>query len=210
MTVLPATVMAGRRSTLTFTYTAPRGGLPPSGALELTVPPGWTAPNGNPGSPGYVSASAGALGVAGRRITISDVALAAGGTLTITYHHATPPRSPGPAEFGARERASATATFSLVSPSLVITVASSGAPIPPWLIPLLAAALVAACAAVAVVTIRIRRTRPRRQLGRETEVAADPHPGPPRVTAVTTTGNEPTLALRIEPHPGTIVRTLTR
>jgi hypothetical protein len=202
ITVLPASVIAGRSGTLIFTYTPPRGGLSPSGALELTVPPGWTAPNGNPGSPGYVSASAGTLGVAGRRITISDVASAAGRTLTITYHDATAPRSPGPAEFRAQERASATATFSLVTPSPVLTVASSGPSVPPWLIPMLAAALVAACAALAVMTIRIRRTRARRQLGRETEVAADPHPDPPRVTAVTTTGNAPTLALRIEPHPG--------
>jgi hypothetical protein len=210
MTVFPATVMASRRSTLTFTYTASRGGLAQTGTLALTVPPGWTAPNRNPGSPGYTSASAGAVVTAGRKITITGVALAAGRTLSITYHDGTAPGSPGQAEFRAQERASASVGFALVAPSPVITVAGSGPPIPSWLILLLGAALVAAGAAVALLSIRIRRTRHRRRLARATEVAADPHPDPPRVAAVSATGKEPTLALRIEPHPGTTVRTLTR
>jgi hypothetical protein len=209
MKVVPSSVLASHRSTLTFTYTAPRGGLR-SGTLTLTVPPGWTAPNLHRRTPGYTTASTGSVAVAGRKITITGVDLAPGGMLIIRYHNGIAPRSPGEADFRAQEQASAAGGFSLVAPPAIITVAASGPSIPPWLIPLLVAALVAACAAVPLLSIRIRRERARRRLAQSTEVVAEQHQDPPRVTAVNTTGQEPTLSLRIEPHPGTPTRTLTR
>jgi len=141
---------------------------------------------------------------------ITGVALASAGTLTITYHDGKAPRFPGEAEFRTQERDSVTVGFVQVTPSPVITVAGRGTPIPPWLIPLLGAALAAALAAVTALGIRILRTRPRRQFAQAADVVAVQHADPPRVAAVQTTGNEPTLVLRIEPDPGTTTRTLTR
>ncbi len=184
---------------------APPGGLP-SGTVALTVPRRWTAPTWKPDTPGYTTSSVGTVSIAGRRITVTGAALAAGGTLTITYHDATAPRSPGQTEFRAFEGVSATARLSALAQSPVITVAGPAAG-PPWLTVLLGVALAAVCATAVALSIRLSRRRTRRPAP-ATEVAAVPHPDPPRVAAVRNTGNKPSLALRIEPHAGTTVRTL--
>jgi hypothetical protein len=205
MTVSPGTVTASGRTKVTFTYTAPPGGLP-SGTVALTVPRRWTAPTRKPDAPGYTTSSVGTVSIAGRRITVTGAALAAGGTLTITYHDATAPRSPGQTEFRAFEGVSATARLSALAQSPVITVAGPAAG-PPWLTVLLGVALAAVCATAVALSVRFSRRRTRRPAP-ATEVAAVPHPDPPRVAAVRKTGNEPSLALRIEPYAGTTVRTL--
>jgi len=85
LTVLPASVVAGSTgNTLTFTYTAATGGLS-SGAIELTVPNGWSAPSTTGSNAGYTTSSTGTVGVAGQVITVSGVTLAGGATATITY-----------------------------------------------------------------------------------------------------------------------------
>src|SRR5207237_645831 len=70
--------------TITFTYTAPTGGIS-NGAVTLTVPSGWSAPSTTDSAAGYSTASAGTLSISSSTITVSSLTLAAGNTLTITY-----------------------------------------------------------------------------------------------------------------------------
>lgn len=70
--------------TVVFVFTTAKGGLS-GGAIQLTVPAGWTDPSTDPASGGYVSASPGSVTVNGRRITISDLTLADTELLTIVY-----------------------------------------------------------------------------------------------------------------------------
>jgi hypothetical protein len=207
MTVSPLTVTASRRSTLTFTYTAPPGGLQPSGWVTLTVPPGWTAPRAKPPNvSGYTSSTAGTVSVSGRRIKVTGARLAAHRTLKITYRDGSAPRSTGETEFKAFESQSDAARLSPVAPSPVITV-TGAAPRPPW--PwrdfLLGAALGAVCATLAALGTRFLR---KRVPAPATQVATVSHRDPPRVAPIESTGSEPTLVLRIEPRAGPTVRTL--
>jgi subtilisin-like proprotein convertase family protein len=71
-------------NTITFTYTAPAGGMT-GGALRLTVPTGWSAPSVTGADPGFSTASAGALTVSGQKITLSNVTLGGGATFTLVY-----------------------------------------------------------------------------------------------------------------------------
>jgi hypothetical protein len=90
MTVSPTYVVSGSTgNVLTFTYTAPAGGLD-NGKLTLLVPTGWTRPGGGfdpaatyascTGDPVDVSNVAG-----GYLVSITGVTLSGGGTCTITY-----------------------------------------------------------------------------------------------------------------------------
>src|SRR5207237_9520061 len=69
---------------ITFTYTAPTGGIS-SGSVTLAVPSGWSAPSTTSNAAGYTTATAGTVSVAGSTITVSSLTLAAGNTFTITY-----------------------------------------------------------------------------------------------------------------------------
>ncbi|NUT55882.1 MAG: hypothetical protein HOQ03_07865, partial [Thermoleophilia bacterium] len=90
--VSPTSAVAGSTgNTFTFTSTAATGGIG-AGAVELTVPAGWTAPQtASSTSAGYTTASGGsgtnaiAWNAGTRKLTISDVTLSAAATLTITY-----------------------------------------------------------------------------------------------------------------------------
>src|SRR5204862_484127 len=73
---------AGR--TITFTYTAPAGGLS-GGSVTVVVPSGWSAPSTTGANAGYTTSSAGPLSVSGQTITISSLTLAGGSTFTVTY-----------------------------------------------------------------------------------------------------------------------------
>src|SRR4029077_1322063 len=79
--------------TITFTYTAPTGGIN-NGSVTLVVPAGWNAPSITGANAGYSTSSTGTLAVASQTITVSSVTLAAGNTFTITYGD---PGSGGPA-----------------------------------------------------------------------------------------------------------------
>src|SRR5690348_2608125 len=70
--------------TITFTYTAATGGML-NGSITLAVPAGWSAPSTTASNAGYTTASTGTLGVAGSTVTVSNVTLASGATMTITY-----------------------------------------------------------------------------------------------------------------------------
>src|SRR5690348_11279607 len=70
--------------TITFTYTAPAGGIS-NGSVTVAVPSGWPAPSITGSNAGYSTASAGTLTVSGSTITVASLTLAAGNTFTITY-----------------------------------------------------------------------------------------------------------------------------
>src|SRR6185436_11471342 len=70
--------------TITFTYTAPTGGIS-NGSVTVAVPSGWSAPSTTGANAGYSTSSAGTLSVAGSTITVASLTLAAGNTFTITY-----------------------------------------------------------------------------------------------------------------------------
>ena len=70
--------------TITFTYTAPAGGIN-NGSVTLVVPAGWSAPSTTGANAGYTTSSSGTLSVASQTITVSSLTLAAGNTATITY-----------------------------------------------------------------------------------------------------------------------------
>ncbi len=85
MSPSPTSVTAGSTgNTITFTYTAATGGMS-NGAVELTVPTGWSAPSLTGLAAGYTTASTGTVGVSGQVITVSGVTLAGGATMTIIY-----------------------------------------------------------------------------------------------------------------------------
>jgi len=195
MTVSPRTVTASQLSTLRFTYKPP-GRLAPSEKVALTVPPGWSVPPRNAHKPGFPRASTGKVSVSDRQITVTGASLRSPHTLTITYR-GTAPRSAGRAEFTAEQSLSGSTTFAPLDQSPVVTVMGQQGT-SPWLIPLLAVALGVACATAAALGVRLRQ-----QLVKPASaVAAVPRSARPRVAAVQATGNEPTLTLGVEPHPG--------
>src|SRR6185436_19897287 len=61
--------------TITFTYTAPTGGIN-NGSVTVVVPAGWTAPSTTGANAGYSSSSAGTLTVSGQTITVASLTLA--------------------------------------------------------------------------------------------------------------------------------------
>src|SRR5439155_1610594 len=73
--------------TITFTYTAAAGGMV-NGSVSVTVPGvlgGWSAPSTTGSNAGFTTASTGSVAVAGQTITVSNVTLAGGASMTITY-----------------------------------------------------------------------------------------------------------------------------
>ena len=70
--------------TLDFTYAAAAGGTS-AGTVSLLVPPGWSPPSTSQTAAGYTTASAGTVSVAGQRISVSGLSLAAAQTVTIAY-----------------------------------------------------------------------------------------------------------------------------
>ena len=90
-------------NTITFTYTAPAGGMN-NGSVTVAVPNGWNAPSTNTTDAGYTTATTGTVGVAGQTITVSGVTLAGGGTFTIVYGNKTSggPGATAPSATGAQ------------------------------------------------------------------------------------------------------------
>ena len=111
MTVSPTSVVhSTAHHTLTFTYTAAKGGIF-RGTLTLTAPAGWSAPSTSPAAPGSLKTSEGRASVSGRTITVPIPILASFHTLTITYGSraaggpgATAPAAAGTNTWPAQER----------------------------------------------------------------------------------------------------------
>jgi hypothetical protein len=205
MTVSPSTVTAGRPSPLTFTYQAPASGLPPSGEVTLTVPPGWTAPSASPGAPGYASATPGAAAVTGRQIEVTGVNLAPGEPLTISYRPKTVPQTAGNSVFDASERPSTTAMLTALADSPSVAIAGPA----PFHIPATVGfILLAAACAAALATIRFLRRHRRPPSPRAPNLNTVPHAGPPGSVTVQPSRTEATHTMRIEPHPAAAVTTI--
>jgi len=216
--VSPGRTVAGRASTLRFTYTAADGGLPATGAVTVQVPPGWTAPSGTAGKAGYASSDGGAVSVSGRLITVTGVALLPGQQLIITYTAGIAPRLPGASTFVTSEQPDGTVPLAALAQSPSVTVVPAGAGTtrkPASSLPLLLliglGVLIVAAGALAAHLLRRRAAQlPRRggQLTAAASVRAVPQTGPPATLAVRDTGRRPTLTVRIEPQASTAVTTI--
>ena len=105
ITVSPSTFAPGSTgNALTFTYTAADGGMS-GGALSLTVPSGWSAPSISGTDPGYTTTNNGDLNVDGSTIYVTNITLAGGESMTITYgdHTADGPGATAPSVNGMQE-----------------------------------------------------------------------------------------------------------
>ena len=131
MTTASATVRAGStKNTLSFTYKAASPGIA-SGTLSLTVPSGWSAPSRAATAPGYVIANHGTVTASGQMITVSNLTLPAGGTITVTYGYkgaggpgATAPANGVVQTWTTRERSSSGGTMKALSASPSVDVLS--------------------------------------------------------------------------------------
>ncbi len=132
----PSTVITSSTGNdLTFTYTAPAGGLD-NGTLTLLIPTGWTAP-GNGFSAGGIGGSCsgdannGAT-ESGQLVTISGLSLTGSTTCTIDYGISgfnsgdTAPSTPGPYTFTLQEASTATGTLTNIATQPVVNVGSDG------------------------------------------------------------------------------------
>jgi hypothetical protein len=129
MTTKTTTVTYGSTGhVITFTYIAAAGGVS-NGGVHLTVPTGWSVPSTTGTSPGYTTASTGAVTIDAQTIVVLGVTLAAGGKLTIDYGSkaakgpgATATTSVGPATWSTTEKSTSTGTETALAKSPVITV----------------------------------------------------------------------------------------
>jgi hypothetical protein len=210
MTVHPARVLAAQPSTLTFSYQAPRAGLPPSSEITVDVPAGWTAPSASasPGQPGYARSGKGVLSIVGRQLMVTGVTLAAGQDLTITYAGRAAPSAAGQSTFAASVRSGRAARLTALRASPAVTVALAGVAGAPdqWLVIVLVIGLVAA-AALAAVLVRRYIHGPGWP---PVNVRAMPHPGAPASVAIRDTGKRPTLTVHIEPHASAVSSTIRK
>ena len=88
LSVSPTSAVAGSTgNTETFTYTETAAGGMNDGAVQITVPAGWSAPSTSATDAGYTSSSTGTVNTdaTARTITVSGVTLDQGDTLTVTY-----------------------------------------------------------------------------------------------------------------------------
>jgi outer membrane protein assembly factor BamB len=130
MIVSPITVSAvSTGNTLTFTFTAPTGGMS-SGEVKLAVPTAWPdAPSINPSLAGYVTSTCGGLSAAARSVVITGVTLAAGQNCTIIYGStagggkgAVAPAATGPSTFTASVATTSSGTLTPLANPPVVTV----------------------------------------------------------------------------------------
>jgi hypothetical protein len=126
----PTSVVSASQTgrTITFTYTAPTGGIN-NGSVTLVVPAGWSAPSTTGADAGYTTSSTGTLTVSSQTITVSSLTLAAGNTFTITYGSpagggpgATATSSTGTQTWQAEERSTSAGSLTNLGSSPSITV----------------------------------------------------------------------------------------
>lgn len=128
--VSPPAVTAGSTGqSFVFTYTAAAGGLS-NGKVEIAVPVTWPQPSTTTSNAGFASASAGSVTVAENMILVSQVSLAGGQTLNVTYGDknqggpgVTVPTAAATATFTAREASTATGNLTALgaSPTVQVT-----------------------------------------------------------------------------------------
>jgi hypothetical protein len=98
--VSPGAVMQGSTgNTLSFSYTPQTKGFS-DGRFSVQVPKGWSSPTKKyPGTPGYVSASAGKLSISGQTVTVENLTLCKTCALVLAYSDATAPAQQKAARF---------------------------------------------------------------------------------------------------------------
>lgn len=129
LTVAPPTADIGSSgNTLVFTYTAAVGGTT-SGQITVDVPAGWTSPSTTGSNAGFTQSTCGSVATAGSTIQVSGIALAGGGTCTITYGSmtsggagATAPPAAGTSTFNAQEKSTGGGTLTALAASPEVTV----------------------------------------------------------------------------------------
>jgi hypothetical protein len=126
ITATPASVTAGSTQDFSFTYAAPGGQTLRAGKLQLTVPAGWPSPSTTSGTPGYVTATAGTVTISNSTITVSGLTLAAGATVSLTYHTVTAPATAGTYPFAAAMGNSGDTPQSLTSPATIVVTPPPG------------------------------------------------------------------------------------
>jgi hypothetical protein len=131
ITIPPTVVPALGTTTLTFTYTASADQNLKLGSIALAVPLGWTHPSasGQGGikvacvtPAGNCSVARATFSFAAREVTVGNIILPAGQSLTITYSDATAQGSAGPATFRASEQSTTTGSLIELHPSPVVKV----------------------------------------------------------------------------------------
>ena len=120
--------MVGGSTGLSFSYAAGSCALGTDGQIAVTVPAGWTAPEGtDSAAPGYVSWAGGQVSVTGPVIAVPVGNLEPGTTASFEYENVRAPGSPGPFTFAATEQSGpggpahdlASSPRVVVTPSLV-------------------------------------------------------------------------------------------
>lgn len=131
ITVSPTVVPASGTTTLTFTYTASADQNLKLGSIALTAPPGWTPPSA--AGQGGIEAACAALATncsvahatfsfTGQQVTVGNIILAMGQSLTITYSDATAQGSAGSATFNAFEQSTTGGSLIELQPSPAVTI----------------------------------------------------------------------------------------
>ncbi len=136
MTVSPTTaITSSTGNTLTFTYTAPSGGLN-NGDIDIAVPSGWSAPSfSSTSAPGFTSDECGANtdATSGQTIELQGVFLDGGDSCQIIYGNkfegpgATATSTSGPSTFTTSEQSFTPGTLTnLTAGSPVVDVGADG------------------------------------------------------------------------------------
>jgi len=113
-----------RARTIHFVYTAAAGGLA-GGTVTLDVPKGWSRPTKLATTPGFTAASRGTLSITGQTITVSDLKLGDGGTMTIAYRGDAPAANVGSQSWTAEEQSGHEGKLRSLGSSPLITVLSA-------------------------------------------------------------------------------------
>jgi len=133
MSVNPSSEPAATSMTYTFRYQAGSCGAGPGGVVTVTVPPNWTSPNANSGTPGFVTWTGTPQAFAqGSMIVVPIGNLEPGTTITFEYKAARDPGSAGAYTFNAGQAAAGEPSQSLVSsPTVMVTPVVLTSPTPP-------------------------------------------------------------------------------
>jgi len=122
LAISPVSVDPGSKDNdIVFTYTPTTSGMY-MGEITLQIPAGFTLPNTTSGSDGYVTSTAGTVSVSGQTITVSDIVLAHGDTIDITYNDASVPVNSGTYTLLCRHKTLASGTLTLLNPQPQISV----------------------------------------------------------------------------------------
>jgi hypothetical protein len=116
VTASPSSVNPGSKDNdIVFTYTPTTSGMY-MGEITLRVPAGFTLPGTTSGSPGFVASTAGTVSVSGQTVTVSDIILANGGTIDITYYDVTVPDNSGTHTVKCEQKTLASGTLRSITP----------------------------------------------------------------------------------------------